>query len=417
MSLAPTTSRTLRENREFNLLCFGEGMSVLGNATTVLLVPLLAVTGFGAGAGWVGVLMAAAWLPWLVVGLPAGVWVDQRSPRGVMIVADLAAAATLASVPLAWFTGTLTLEHLAAAALINGVCTVFFRTAYVKLVTALVEPDQLEGANGRLIGTESVMQIGGQGLAGLLVRAVGAAGGLVVDVLSFCVSAACLWRIRLPDEAEHHLERTEPLSRRIRAGVATVAHDPSLRVLTLIGGASNFGLTGINTLTVVFCLQTLDLRPSLVGYVLALGSIGAVVGAVLARRISLRWGSGRASTWLLVASGLSALLVPAATPGTGVTWFVLGMFALGLFVVAGNVVRTAWRQRYVPAAMMGRVITTTQLVNYGTMPVAALTAGALGETVGLRTTLVVMASIHALSSISILATRLRPLRELPARSQ
>lgn len=226
----------------------------------------------------------------------------------------------------------------------------------------------------------------------------------------------CLWRIRTPD-AEQPLERPEPLSRRIRAGISTVAHDPYLRVLTVIGGASNFGLTGINTLTVIFCLQTLDLRPSFVGYVLALGSIGAVVGAVLARRVSLRLGSGRASTWLLVASGLSGLLVPLATPGIGVAWFVLGMFALGLFVVAGNVVRSAWRQRYVPADMMGRVLTTTAMVNYGTMPVAALTAGALGATLGLRTTLVVMATIHAVSSISILATRLRPLRELPARSE
>lgn len=139
---ATVAARALRANREFNLLWFGEGVSVLGNATTVVLVPLLAVTGFGAGAGWVGVLTAAAWLPWLVIGLPAGAWIDQRPPRPVMIAADLVAAATLASVPLAWFTGVLTLTHLAIAALINGVCTVFFRTAYVKLVTTLVEPDQ-----------------------------------------------------------------------------------------------------------------------------------------------------------------------------------------------------------------------------------------------------------------------------------
>lgn len=259
------------------------------------------------------------------------------------------------------------------------------------------------------------MQIGGQGMAGLLVRAVGAAGGLVVDALSFLVSAACLWRIRTPD-ADHHPEPPEPLVLRIRAGITAVARDPYLRALTLIGGASNFGLTGINTLAVIFCLESLDLRPSLVGYVLALGSTGAIVGAVAVRRISLRWGSGRASTWLFVASGLSGLLIPLATPDIGVTWFVLGMFALGLFVVAGNVIRSAWRQRYVPSTMLGRVITTTQMINFGTMPVAALTAGALGETLGLRTTLAIMATIHALASISILMTRLRPMRELPTQA-
>ena len=406
---------SLRPNRDFNLLWFGEGVSVLGNATTIVLVPLLAVTNLDASAGWIGILTAAAWLPWLVVGLPAGAWIDQRSPRLVMIAADLVAAATLASVPLAWLAGALTLPHLATAALLNGVCTVFFRTAYVKLITAVVEPSQLESANGRLIGTESAMQIGGQGLAGLLVHLVGAVGGLVVDVCSFVVSAACLWRIRTPD-TEHRPEQPEPLLDRIRAGISVVLHDPYLRALTVIGGASNFGLTGINTLTVIFCLQTLELSPSLVGYVLALGSTGAVVGAVVARRISTRWGSGRASTWLLVASGFSGLLVPIATPNVGVTWFVLGMFALGLSVVAGNVVRSAWRQRYVPAPMMARVITASQVINYGTMPAAGLTAGALGETLGLRTTIAIMALINTFACTSILTTKLGHLRDLPTGS-
>ncbi|WP_435201686.1 MFS transporter [Janibacter sp. GS2] len=411
---SPPVVLGLRRNRDFTLLWWGEGVSVLGNATTVVLVPLLAVTGLGAGAGWVGVLTAAAWLPWLLVGLPAGAWIDERSPRRVMIAADLTAAATLISVPLAWFAGALTLPHLATAALLNGVSTVFFRTAYVKLVTAVVDPSQLEAANGRLMGTESAMQIGGQGLAGLLVRLVGAVGGLVVDVVSFLVSAACLWRIHTPD-TEQRTAPPEPLVARIRAGITAVVHDPYLRALTVIGGASNFGLTGINTLTVIFCLRSLDLQPSLVGYVLAIGSTGAVVGATVARRISVRWGSGRASTWLLVSSGLSGLLVPLATPDAGVIWFVLGMFALGLSVVAGNVVRGAWRQRYVPAPMLARVVTTTQMINYGTMPAAALTAGVLGESLGLRATLVIMAVINALACASVVATRLGPLRELPTR--
>ena len=98
------------------------------------------------------------------------------------------------------------------------------------------------------------------------------------------------------------------------------------------------------------------------------------------------------------------------TPGLGIAWFVLGMFALGLFVVAGNVIRGAWRQRYVPAAVMARVVAASQIVNYGTMPAAALTAGVLGETLGIRTTLVVMASVNAVACASILLTSLGPLR-------
>ena len=92
----------LARNRNFSLLWFGEGVSVLGNATTSVLLPLLAVVGFDAGPGWMGALTAAAWVPWLLIGLPAGAWVDRLPARRVMIVSDLVAALTLASVPVAW---------------------------------------------------------------------------------------------------------------------------------------------------------------------------------------------------------------------------------------------------------------------------------------------------------------------------
>ena len=106
-SPSPAPSRASRERRHdrpgpvappiagngnFRLLWFGEGVSVLGSMTTAVVVPLVAVTAFGAGAAWMGLLTAAAWLPWLVVGLPAGAWIDRADARRVMIAADLGAA-------------------------------------------------------------------------------------------------------------------------------------------------------------------------------------------------------------------------------------------------------------------------------------------------------------------------------------
>jgi MFS family permease len=117
-----------------------------------------------------GLLTAAAWLPWLLIGLPAGAWLDRLDPRAVMIIADLVAAATLASVPLGWWLGFLTLPQLLVVALLGGATTVFFRTAYVKLLPLIVPDERLETANARLFGTESAMQIAGPGLAGLLAQ-------------------------------------------------------------------------------------------------------------------------------------------------------------------------------------------------------------------------------------------------------
>lgn len=411
------TAAQRKPNRNFNLLWFGEGVSVLGNATTSVLLPLLAVTGFGAGPGWMGALTAAAWLPWLVIGLPAGAWIDQLDPRRVMIAADLIAAAVLVTVPIAALIDLLSLPQLVIVALANGAATVFFRTAYAKLIVEIVEEQDLEQANGRLFGTESAMQVVGPGVGGVMAQLVTAAGGLLIDVFSFVVSALCLARIR-PHRSmvTHPSPRPESLPSRIRAGISYVVHDQFLRTMTLIGGASNFGLTGMMALIVLFLVDTVDLRPSLVGLVLTLGSIGGLVGAAVARRVSARWGSGRASTGLLLLSGPSVLLVPLAGPGPKVIWLIAGLFLVGVFVVAGNVIRAAWRQRYVPAEMMGRAVTTSQVVNYGTMPLAGLAAGVLGEQIGIRPTIAIMAVIHLLACMAILASPLRSMHELPAHS-
>ncbi|BAK33058.1 putative major facilitator superfamily transporter [Microlunatus phosphovorus NM-1] len=193
-SVAPSIRRAL--GRSFSLFWFGEGVSLLGAATTSVLVPLLAVTQLSAGPGWMGLLTAATWLPWLVIGLPAGAWMDRSDPRRIMITADLVAAAALASVPVAWWLDALGLAQLLVVALVTGTCTVFFRTGYVKLLPQIVPAGALETANARVFGTESAMQVVGPGVAGLLAQVASAAVGLVGSVLGFCVSAICLARIR-----------------------------------------------------------------------------------------------------------------------------------------------------------------------------------------------------------------------------
>ncbi len=403
----------LNRNRGFGLLWFGEGVSLLGNATTSILLPLVAVVAFDAGPGWMGLLAAAAWLPWLVIGLPAGAWVDRLPARGVMIVADLVAAASLASVPVGWALGVLTLPQLLAVALLGGACTVFFRTAYVVFLPQVVAPEQLEPANARLFGTESAMQIAGPGVGGVLAQWLSAALGLVVDAASFLVSAVCLWRIKPRYAAVPPEGPRLPLAARIAEGVRFVRSDRYLRWFVAIGGLSNFGLTGYTALLVLFLVRDLGLSPSAVGTVMMAGSSGGLVGATLATRASRRFGSGWASTGLLLLSGPPVMLIGLGERGWRLGLTVAGMFLVGAFVVAGNVVRGSWRQRYVPQALMGRVLTASQVVNFGTMPLAGVTAGWMGEHVGVRATILTMAAVHLLACLSVLRSPFWRLRHLP----
>ena len=406
----------LRRNRDFSLLWFGEGVSVLGNATTSVLLPLLAVVAFDAGPGWMGLLTAAAWAPWLVIGLPAGAWVDRQPARRVMVASDLVAAAVLASVPLAWALGRLTLLHVVLAALGNGACTVFFRAAYPALVRRVAPQAQQEQAFARLFGTESAMQVAGPGVGGLLAQLGSAALGLAVDAASFLVSAVCLARLRLPPAPPADTLPVAPLRTRIREGVDYIRGDRLLRFFTVLGGVSNFGLTGYGALLVLFLVRELHLAPAAVGAVMATGSIGGFLGAAVATRVSARLGSARALVWLQVLAGPTALLLPLATRGAGLALFVLGQLLVGTAVVAGNVIRGAWRNRYVPETMVARQVTTAQVVNLGTMPLAGLAAGWLGTAVGLRPTIALMAAIHAVACLAMLWGPLRGLRDLPERA-
>lgn len=409
----------LARNRSFRLLWFGETVSVLGNATTSTLLPLVAVVGFDAGPGWMGILTAAAWVPWVVVGLPAGAWVDRLPAKRVMIVSDLAAALALASVPVAGLFHALTLPQLAVVAFVNGVATVFFRAAYPALVRQVAPRDQQESAFARLFGSESAMQVAGPGLGGVVAQFASAAGGLLLDTASFVVSAVCLWRLRLPaldasQRATVEEAAAAPLSVRIREGIDYLRQDRLLRFFTVVGSVSNFGLTGCTTLLVLFLVREVHLSSGAVGLVLAVQSLGGVIGAGIATRVSRRLGSARALLVLQVVAGPPALLTPLGSPGAGLVAMLAGLVLVGVGVVAGNIVRGAWRNRYVPEHLVARQVTTAQFVNLGTMPLAGLTAGALGAELGLRITLALMAGVHVLACSAMFWSPLRGLRDLPS---
>ncbi len=405
----------LADNASFRLLWFGEGVSVLGAMTTTVVVPLVAVTVFDAGATWMGLLTAAAWLPWLVVGLPAGAWVDRLDPRRVMIAADLVAAAAVGSVPFAWALGALTLSHLVLATFVAGGCSVFFRTAYATFVPRVVRDGELDTANGRLYGTESAMQVAGPGVGGLGVQVLGGVWAVVLDVVSFLVSAVCLWRIdprtlRRPDAPE---PRTS-LRGEIAQGVRIVARDRHLRFFTLQGATSNFALTGYGTLLVLFLVRDLGVGPAAVGALLSAGSVGGLVGAVVATRLAARVGTARALRWLQVLGGPAVLLVPLARPGDAVALVPLGAALVGVGVVGANVVRSAFRQRYTPSALLGRTVAASSVVNFGTMPLAGLVAGWMGTAVGIRPTITVMTVLHVLASLAVYVGPYRSGRDLPS---
>src|SRR6478735_2666933 len=198
---APRIAGPARQ-RDFRRLWLGYSISAFGSEITVLALPLTAAVLLGASAFQMGLLTAAATLPNLVVGLLAGVWVD-RLPRRrpLLITADLLAAGALLTVPLTWWLGVLTVPQLVAVELVVGCCRVVFRPAYQSHLPDVVHREQLTTASGHLRASDSVAMLAGPGLGGLLVQAVSAPVAVVVDAISFVVSAVCLRSVRTPERA------------------------------------------------------------------------------------------------------------------------------------------------------------------------------------------------------------------------
>ncbi|WP_319461502.1 MFS transporter [Micromonospora sp. RTP1Z1] len=422
---APTTSRTpaptrarrrggLFRHRDFRLLWTGQAVSSIGSNVTTVALPLVALAVLDATTFQVAVLTAAAWLPWLLVGLPAGAWVDRLRRRPVMIVCDLVSALLFLSVPVAAALGVLTIAQLLAVALGAGLARVFFETADQAYLPTLLNPGEVPEGNAKLQATQTASYVVGPGLAGLIAQLAGAVTALLLDALSFLVSAACLGRIRAVEHRPPRVDGPPSLRREVAAGIRFVSGDPYLRVMTVFGAASNIGLTGYQAVLVVFLIRSAGLSPGLVGLLIGLASLGGIVGAAIAAAVARRFGTARAMLLAALGAGPPALLIPLAGPGLRVAWLLLGGVVVSLAVAVGNVVKGSFRQTYTPQALLGRVTVSMQLLNYGMIPLSAVLAGAIGAAYGPGRAIWVMTGWLAVTPLILLVGPLRRRRDLPA---
>ena len=400
-------------HRDFRRLWIGQTTSTLGSSVTSVALPIVAVATLDASTFRVALLSAAAWVPWLLVGLPAGAWVDRLPRRPVMLACDLTALLLFLSVPVAAWLGVLTFGHLLAVALGAGTASVFFQTAYQVYLPSLVDGGDLADANAKVQATEAAAQVGGPGVAGLIMQFAGAVNALLADAVSFLVSVLCLLSIRAREPHPKRARHSSTLRQEMNEGVRFVARDPYLRVLTIFGAVSNIGLIGYQTILVVFLIREIGVSPGVVGGLAAATSLGGVLGASAATALARRFGSAR--TLLLAELGAApfGLLIPLTTPGAGLTMTVAGGFVIGTGVAVGNVLKGSFRQTYTPHGLLGRVTVSMQFINYGTIPLGALLGGALGTALGVRPAMWVITSGLALTGLILLAGPLRHDRNLP----
>jgi MFS family permease len=411
-----TRERSLLRNGDFVRLWTAESVSQLGSQVSLLALPLLAIKTLHASTFEVGALSAVEFAPFLIVGLPAGVVVDRRRRRPVLMLGDVGRAIALISIPIAWWLGVLTLAQLFAVVFVTGVLTVFFDVAYQSYLPALVEADQLGDGNSKLEISRSGAQIAGPGLAGGLVEALGAPVAVMADAVSFVLSAIAVLfikRVEPPVEVRHPTERSS-MRGEIGEGLRYVLGHRSLRLIAGCTATSNYFNSMLQAVLLVYLVRSLHWSAGVIGLMFMIANVGFLTGAAMSGRIQWRLGLGR-TIWLSILIGeLGGFVIGLSPRGHAFVWIVAGMLLMSLGSPIYNIAQVSYRQAITPNRMLGRMNATMRFMVWGTMPLGSLTGGLLGTVLGLRPTLVI-AGIGGLSAVLwVLAAPVRTLEPLDA---
>lgn len=399
-------------HRDFRLLWLGDTVSQFGSLITNTAAPLLAALVLAATPFEMGVLNAADTAAFLLVGLPAGAWVDRMRRRPLMLSADLGRALLLASIPVSWWFGVLTLAQLILIGLAVGVLTVFFDVAYQSYLPSLVTREKLTEGNSKLQASQSVAQVSGPAIGGWLTQLAGAANAMGVNALGFLWSALCLWRIR-GTETPVVRSADRNLRREIAEGLRFVFGNRNLVAIVSCTGSSNFFSNVIASVGVLLLTRELGAGPGLVGLLLAGGGVGGVLGALLSNRISTRLGQGR-TIWVSIAvTSPFGLLIPLAGHGWLLSLYGVGWLVYSFGAVVYNIAQVSFRQAICPDRLLGRMNASVRFLVWGTIPLGALVGGVLGTLIGIRPTMWVGAVGMTLAALPLLFSPLRGLRDLP----
>jgi MFS family permease len=406
---------SLWRDADFARLWAGQTISLLGSRVTMLALPLTAVSVLGATPGQMGILEAVEALPALLLGLFAGAWVDRHRRRSILVAADIGRGALLLFIPIAAVLGLLRIEHLYAVSFLLSTLGLASGVAYGPYLLSLVGREKIVEGNSKLQISRSTAEVLGPGLTGGLVQLVTAPIAIAAGALSRLASAVFLWLIRAPEPAPKPTDQQENVWREIGEGLRLVIGDPSLRAIAGCFGTLSLFNCALETVWLLYLTRNLEISPGLLGLISGFGGAGFLVGALLPDKVARRFGLGPAVIGGILLAALSDLLTPLAGGSIVVVaaMLIISQFLFGLGLTVFEVGQTSLRQIATPDHLQGRVNATMRVIGFGIVPLGGLLGGALGETIGPRATLLVVALGEILSVTWLLLSPLRSLRQPP----
>jgi MFS family permease len=389
-------------------------VSLMGSQVSLLAIPFIATVALQSSPLEIALLGTVEMAPFVLFALPAGAWLDRVRRRPVLIVGDVGRGFALLTIPIAYMAGTLTIWQLYAVGFVTGSLTVLFDVADQSYLPALLERRDLVEGNAKLSLSQSGAQILGPALGGGLIGLVGAPFAVIADAVSFFASGGLISIIRKPEPKPARIVQTS-LREEIAEGLRYVAGNRYLRMIAGSTATSNLGTSMAFATFPVLAYRELGLSVALVGAVFGLGSLGVLLGALVAAGLSTRIGVGPAIVASMFITGPATILMALLPSEAAVAGALLfgSAFLMGLGGVVYNVNQVSFRQAITPLEMQGRMNATMRFVVWGTLPLGSLVGGILASFLPVRTTILIGALVASSAFLWVLFSPVRSLREIP----
>jgi MFS family permease len=371
----------------FRAFWAGETISLFGTEISALAIPVAATLVLHASGAQVSLLAACSWAPY-ACSVCFGPWVDRHRRRTVLLLTNGGRAVLLALVPVSYALHLLSFGLLASIALLTGILSALFLLAYNAFLPTMVPPSLLLRGNQAMELSLSAAKVGGPGLAGLLVQVVAAPLAVALDAVSYLCSAALL--VRLPVREPRPTEPTGAFWPALRASVRITFQDRILRSYMGYAAVLNGCEQMILALLVVFAIRELHLPPAALGSAMAVGSIGALLGAANVGWVARRLGREATMIGGALMNTLAFFLIGLVRGSlvSEIVMLVAAFLLIGAGQASSSVLLKATRQERVPVQVLGRVMAAYTTVVLGAVPVGALLAAGLQLVIGLRATIV-----------------------------
>ena len=412
-------AESILRQRGFVALWVGQTVSAVGSQISSIALPVIAVTFLSATELQMGFLNAANTSAFLAFGLLAGALVDRWAKRRVMIVADLVRMLGVGFVPILWLQGSLNIYHLIVIGALLSIASVFFDVAYQSYIPILLPRDYIGVANSRLETTSQISGIAGPSIVGWLLTFLKAPLVLVVDALSYLVSAIALFFIKDKEIPKPKQDR-RPLVLEIREGLSFVWNQKLIRAISFTTATSNLFTTIAGTMFAIYFFREefLGFSTANFGLLASIGAIGGLVGATVTPKLIKVIGEGRLIVVSAICLGSTQVLIPLSwyVPRS-VSLMVLGaqFFLTSFLVLTYNITQVTARQRICPKHLLGRMNASIRFLVWGCMPIGALISGVLGSTLGALTTIWIGAVLAVFSASFVFFSPLRKMRDMPQR--